>query len=277
MTRGSHVSHEELMRFALTVARGAGDIVMEKLGQLQPDDIGYKSGTFKDLVTLADAQAEQYVRRRILGRFPDDTLIGEEQEARHGSSGVTWYIDPIDGTTNFVHRIPIFGVSIGVVENGQLVAAVIHAPALRETYHAYRGGGAFVDGKPIRVSPVDAVERSLVATGFADVRSGLTPNNLEAFSALVLRSQAVRRMGAASIDLAYVASGRFEAFWEIGLSSWDVCAGSLLVKEAGGIVTDLDGGDDFLLGRTVLATNGAVHAEMKQILGAFERPVQGGR
>lgn len=215
------------------------------------------------------------VRQRILARYPDDSLVGEEEASRHGTSGVTWVIDPLDGTTNFVHRIPAFAVSIGVMDGDEVVAGVVHAPVLKETYAAFVGGGSVLNRKPIRVSGVERIPQALVASGFADVRAGMQPNNLSAFSHFVSKAQAVRRMGAASVDLAYVASGRFDAFWEYGLGPWDVCAGTLLITEAGGRVSDADGGGMHLSGKSVVATNGAIHQEVLESLNAFPRPDRG--
>lgn len=239
---------------ALISARGGADQVREK-GPA-------------DLVTAVDEAAERAVARMIHARFPDDRIIGEELSSRAVHQGRRWYVDPIDGTTNFVHGHPFVCVSVAFADDEGLGAAVIQSPALGETFHATRGGGAFVDGRPIHVTDTGDAKRALLATGFP-FKGG--KGDLDAYMLLVADAvrgaRDVRRAGSAALDLAFVAAGRVEAFFEIGLAPWDVAAGMLLVQEAGGRVTGWPGDADSPLhsGR-VLASNGALHGWMEALL-----------
>jgi myo-inositol-1(or 4)-monophosphatase len=214
-----------------------------------------------DLVTDVDEAAERAIAAAIRARFPDDAVVGEELSAAAVDEGRRWIVDPVDGTTNFVHGHPFVCASVAFADDVGLAVGVIHAPFLGEVYHAVRGGGAFLNGAPIRVSGVAAPERALLATGFP-FKEG--KGDLDAYMALVadaLRAtHGVRRAGSAALDLAYVAAGRVEGFFEVGLSPWDVAAGMLLVREAGGRVTGWSGdvAAPLLTGR-VLASNGHLH------------------
>jgi myo-inositol-1(or 4)-monophosphatase len=247
--------------FALDLARGAGQILLSRYGRLAARDIDHKGRV--DLVTRADHEAEAYLVDAIRGRYPDHAVLTEEGAPETGSAPHRWILDPLDGTTNFVHRFPFFCVSIGLEVDGRLELGVVHAPRLEETFHAVRGGGAFLGEERLRVSTTTALIEALLATGFPyDRFDGDIRTNLDEFARLTMRSRGVRRAGSAALDLAYVAAGRFDGYWEFGLSPWDVAAGAVLVAEAGGRVTDLDGGHDHLFGRQIVATNGALHAPL---------------
>lgn len=238
---------------ALILARGGAGEVREK-GRA-------------DLVTAVDEAAERAIARVVRARFPDDGIVGEELSSRHVHAGRRWYVDPIDGTTNFVHGHPFVCVSIGFADDGGLAVAVVQAPLLGETFHATRGGGAFVNDAPMRVTATDDPARALLATGFPFKRG---KGDLDAYMLLVAdavrATHDVRRAGSAALDLAFVAAGRMEGFFEIGLSPWDVAAGMLLVQEAGGRVTGWPGDADSPLhtGR-VLATNGGIHGWLEAL------------
>lgn len=240
---------------ALIVARAGADQVREK--------------ERADLVTAVDEAAERLIGERLRAGFPNDALVGEELSSAAVSSGRRWIVDPVDGTTNFVHGHPFVAVSIALADDEGLAVGVIHAPFLGEVFHAVRGGGAFLNGARMRVSRVDSFARSLLATGFP-FKQG--KGDLDAYMLLVadaVRStQDVRRAGSAALDLAFVAAGRVDAFFEIGLGPWDVAAGMLLVAEAGGTVTGWPGDADTPLatGR-VLASNGRIHAELEALVG----------
>jgi myo-inositol-1(or 4)-monophosphatase len=214
-----------------------------------------------DLVTEVDEAAERAIAAAIHARFPNDAVVGEELSSTAVDDGRRWIVDPVDGTTNYVHGHPFVCVSIAYADDDGLAAGVIHAPFLGEVYHASRGGGAYLNGAPIRVSDVAVPERALLATGFP-FKEG--KGDLDAYMAMVadaLRAtHGVRRAGSAALDLAYVAAGRVEAFFEVGLSPWDVAAGILLVQEAGGRVTGWPGDQapPLATGR-VLASNGRIH------------------
>jgi myo-inositol-1(or 4)-monophosphatase len=214
-----------------------------------------------DLVTEVDEAAERAIAARIRAAFPDDALVGEELASAPVSGGRRWVVDPVDGTTNLVHGHPFVCVSIGLVDEAGPAVGVVHAPFLGEVYHAVRGGGAFRNGVPIRVSAVAEPGRALLATGFPFKEGKGSVDAYMRLVADVLRvTHGVRRAGSAALDLAYVAAGRVEGFFEVGLSPWDVAAGILLVEEAGGRVTGWpgDAGPPHETGR-VIASNGHVH------------------
>ena len=252
-----------MLDFAVDVARRAGQLLHE--GLAGPREIRYKGAI--DLVTEMDVAAEKLILEAIRGRFPDHAVLAEESGASEpATSGYKWVVDPLDGTTNYAHGLPIFCVSIGLEKDGEPVLGVIYAPVLGEMYAAEAGKGATLNGKPIRVSTVDDVQKSLLVTGFPyDVQVKQT--NLHHFAKFIHQAQAVRRLGSAAIDLAWVAAGRFDGFWEPRLAPWDLCAGTVLVREAGGRVTGYGGGPFSIYGKEVLATNGRVHDAMIATLG----------
>lgn len=251
----SHPHHAELA-LALAAAREAAALIAARTGA---DHVREKGRA--DLVTEVDEAVERLVTERIRARFPADAVVGEELSSAAVTTGRRWIIDPVDGTTNFVHGHPFVCVSIAFADDEGPAAGVIHAPFLREVFHAARGAGAFLNGAPIRVSPAADPARALLATGFPFKKG---KGDLDAFMSLVadaVRStHDVRRDGSAALDLAYVAAGRLEGFFEIGLSPWDVAAGFLLVTEAGGRVSGWPGDDaEPLVSGRVLATNGGIH------------------
>jgi len=247
----------------LTIARAAGDVLMRHYGTLRRGDASLKDGNRRDLVSQADLDAEAYIKAQI----PDsDDLLTEESPARDHGSRRQWIVDPLDGTVNFLHGIPFWGVSIAVLEDGEFLAGVIHAPALEQTFTAERGKGAHLNGERIDVSTTAALGDSIVATGFAYARNELPDHNIDNFEKVCRAAAGVRRMGAAALDLAYTACGRLDGFWELHLNPWDVAAGILLVREAGGTVTDFSGGEDavrMLHGRNLIASNGRIHDELR--------------
>jgi myo-inositol-1(or 4)-monophosphatase len=247
--------------FAVETAREAGALLLERLGDVHR--IEEKGGLRANLVTEADRASEALVVERIRKMFPADSILAEEGSAFAGTSGNRWIIDPLDGTTNYAHAYPLFNVSIGYERAGEIVAGAIEAPAIGERYAAERGAGVTRNGSPLRVSPIAVLADALVCTGFQPARY---ERNIEYFSLLSRRAQAVRRDGAAALDLAFVAAGRFDGFWEFDLSPWDVAAGWLMVEEAGGRVTRIDGSPHAVDAASILATNGRVHDEMRTVL-----------
>lgn len=255
-----------MLDFAIDLARDAGRVLMRQLGRLSASDVERKGRV--DLVTAADREAEALVVGRIRSTFPEHAIVAEETSPSAVVASHLWIVDPLDGTTNFVHGHPFFAVSVALEVDGESRLGVVHAPMMNETFHATRGGGASVNGVPIRVSGVGTLIDSLLATGFAYDRWDRDRNNLAEFSALTMATQGVRRGGAASLDLAYVAAGRLDGYWEIGLEPWDVAAGALLVREAGGRVTDLELGPRWRSGDEIVATNGALHGVLVDALAA---------
>jgi myo-inositol-1(or 4)-monophosphatase len=219
-------------------------------------------------VTEADVKSEALILKRLEKDFPSFQFLGEESGASGTRSDIPmWHVDPLDGTTNFVHGFPMFCISIGLAMGGEPVAGVIYIPTLDETFHGAKGCGALFNRRPLRVSKRKRISECLLTTGFAYIKEEqkLSPE-IERFERAHLEARAVRRPGAAALDLAYVAAGVFDGFWERNLATWDVCAGALLVKEAGGKVTDYLGRPFRIDGQEIMATNGLVHREMMGLL-----------
>ncbi|MGQ9478237.1 MAG: inositol monophosphatase family protein [Candidatus Bipolaricaulia bacterium] len=248
---------------ALEAARRAGQLLREGFGSNQR--FALKSSRL-DLVTEYDRAAEELIIEAIRSEFPQHGLLGEEGSSYQASSAYRWLIDPLDGTTNFAHGYPIFAVSIALARGEELLLGVVYNPILDELFFAERGRGASLNGRPIRVSETDDLSRALLATGFPydPGRIGL---NLRLFERFIYKAQAIRRDGSAALNLCYVACGRLDGFWEIDLKPWDLAAGALIVREAGGKVTTFSGGELDLDGDEVLASNGKIHQEMVTILG----------
>ena len=254
----------DIDRFAevgTSAALAAGRLLMERL---RTDfAISHKGAT--NLVTEVDVASEKLIVGRILDAFPNHTILAEENHTHTQRSGCTWIIDPIDGTTNYAHRYPVFVVSIGLEIEGELEWGIVYNPNLEEIFIARRGGGAFCNGEPLRVSGTSDLGASLLATGFPyDIRT--SRSNLDHFCEFMLRAQAVRRGGSAALDFCYVAAGRFEGFWEMSLHPWDCAAGFLIVREAGGVVTDFQGAPGSIDYPEVVASNGRIHDQMLAIL-----------
>lgn len=261
---------------ALEVAQKAAEIAKEAGALLRSY---YESGVateYKgdvDLVTVADRSSEKLIGERLRQVFPDHGIYGEEGTRQALDAEFRWYVDPLDGTTNFAHGFPYFCVSMGLErrapglkpeEDGELVAGVIYEPLRDECFIAGKGEGAWLNGRRISVSKTELLQESLVATGFPSHKRHENPN-IHFYHQITLRSHGVRRAGAAAIDLAYTACGRLEGFWEFNLNPWDTAAGVLLVREAGGTVTGFDGSPFKLDSREVLATNGRISAEMQAV------------
>lgn len=239
--------------------------MLDHFEALDPQRILRKS-THRDLVTAADLASERTILEAIRARYPDHAIHAEE-EGRSGREGAPiWIIDPLDGTMNFVHGLAAFAVSIALYENGVPRVGVVHLPKLGETFAARSGGGATLGGRPIRVAPTEQLSEALVATGFPYERGNPERDNAALFTHLYPQVRDLRRWGAAAMDLAYVACGRFDAFWELSLKPYDVAAGALLVAEAGGAVTDLHGGTNWLNGGSIVCGPPVLHAKLQQEL-----------
>jgi len=251
---------------AIEIAREAGKVLREEVDR--PPDIAYK-GDF-DLVTQADRRSEKVIVERLQRYFPGHAVAAEEGTGTDSDAEYRWHVDPLDGTTNFAHGYPCFCVSMALARRGQLILGVVYNPVCDEMFTAARGEGATFNGKKIHCSKIGAVKNSLLCTGFPNHKRESHPN-IYYYWDFTLRSHGVRRDGSAALDLAYVAAGRFDGFWEFGLKPWDTAAGIVLVEEAGGSVSDLDGQPYTLGGRTILASNGLIHEEMKQIAAAVAK------
>lgn len=256
----------QILTVAVAAAREAGDLLLEHLGHLDPAEIHSKSAA-RDLVTAADLASEELLVARLREAFPEHAIESEETVRDAPSSDrPRWFLDPLDGTVNFVHRLPLFAVSMGLFVDGEPEVAVVHAPRLDETFTATRGGGAWSGGRRLAVSSASSLGESILATGFPYLRNELVPSNLENFGRFFNDVRGLRRMGSAAVDLCYVADGRLDGFWELYLSPHDVAAGALLVREAGGLVTDAAGGQDWLRGGTIVAAGAGLHEAIRERL-----------
>ena len=247
------------LTIASTLAREAGDLLRQRF--YLPREIAEKHS--RDLVTDADRASEERIVSRLRVLRPLSGILGEESGETPGSNDERWIIDPLDGTTNYAHHYPCFCVSIACEQNGQIVAGAIYAPMFDELYSAALGQGATCNGQPIHVSRINQVREALVCTGFVP---GRHDRNLGNFASVSREAQAVRRDGSAALDLASVARGRFDAFWEFGLKPWDVAAGVLIVTEAGGNVTAVDGGPYRIDAGSLLSTNALLDDELRSLL-----------
>jgi myo-inositol-1(or 4)-monophosphatase len=243
---------------AVAAARSAGAVLLQRTDAGRVSEKGRRG----DLVTDADRAAEAAALDRLLHSFPNAAVLAEEGGARAGTSGERWIVDPLDGTTNFAHGYPLYCVSIAYERDGEVHAGVIYAPVLDECFTARRGDGAQLNGRPIRVSPVEGLADAMVCTGF---QPSDYQRNGKWFAAMSNVAQAVRRDGSAALDLAFVACGRFDGFWEFDLKPWDVAAGTLIVREAGGLVSQVTGEPSRLDSPSILTTNGRVHDEMSAV------------
>jgi myo-inositol-1(or 4)-monophosphatase len=260
--RSAPTMSKDYLEVAIEIAREAGKILCQELDR--PLDIAYKGEA--DIVTQADKRSERFIVDRLTQYFPDHSIAAEEGTGHDSASAseFRWHVDPLDGTTNYAHGYPCFCVSIGLAQRETMLAGVVFNPFYNELFAAARGQGATLNGKPIHVSKVDKLATSLLCTGFPAHKRVASPN-IHYYWDFTLRSHGVRRDGSAALDLASVAAGRFEGFWEFGLNKWDTAAGVLLVEEAGGKVTDFDGHPYALGGPVILATNGLVHEETREV------------
>lgn len=252
---------------AVEAVTRAGDMMMARFGRDVRVD---KKGTI-DLVTEVDVAIERMFRALIAERFPSHAVLGEELGgAAEVPAGPCWVFDPIDGTTNFAHGLPIFCSSVALEVNGRAEVAAVYDPSRRELFTAERGDGARLNGQPIRVSRAEALVDAVLVTGFPYDVHERVDEIVGLFAAFVGRARAVRRLGSAAIDLCYVAAGRLDGFWESDLKPWDIAGGALIVEEAGGRISGYDGGSFSSRGRQVLASNGRLHDQMVAVVAGFE-------
>lgn len=254
-----------MLNIAIEAAQTAGKFLKQNVGKIK--DIQLKGGQEKNLVTEIDKGSERIIIDILRRHYPSHDILAEESGSNEGrTSDYKWIIDPLDGTTNFTHGFPVFCVSIGVEYKGEIICGVIYDPNFNELFTAEKGKGAFLNGKRMTVSKVEVLKKSLLVTGFPYNIADNPNNAIEHFIHFLMHAQAVRRMGSAAIDLAYVAAGRYEGFWEVALNPWDVAAGALLVTEAGGMMSDFKGEKFNIYNPEVLASNGIVHGEMVGVL-----------
>ena len=253
-----------LLNVAVMAAHRGGDTIIRSLPKL--DKIKVEQKGRNDYVSEVDRNAERAIIHTIQKHYPDHAILAEES-GQQGESDYTWIIDPLDGTTNFLHGFPIFCVSVGLMHKNRIEHGAVYDPLRQELFTASRGQGAHLDGRRIRVSKQRILERALIGTGFPfrDSNIGLSPY-LKMLHAVLRNTSGVRRAGAAALDLCYVAAGRLDAFWETGLSKWDMAAGALIIREAGGIISGLDGSEDFLDTGHVLTGSPKIYSALAKLL-----------
>ncbi|WP_297906389.1 inositol monophosphatase family protein [Thiomonas sp.] len=258
-----------MINVAVRAAREAGKIINR--ASLDLDLLRVSEKSANDFVTEVDRASEQAIIEVLLKAYPQHGILGEETGSTHGraDSEYQWIIDPLDGTTNFIHGLPVYAVSIALAHHGVVQHGVVYDPSRDELFTASRGAGAFLDNRRLRVSRRTRIEDSLIGTGFPFRRGDDLDTYLEMFKKISLRCVGLRRPGAAALDLAYVAAGRYDGFFEVGLKPWDVAAGSLLVTEAGGMVGNFTGEADFLHRGEVIAANPRVYAQMVSLLKGY--------
>jgi len=253
-----------MVNIAVRAARRAGELMIRQLNRLESLEITEKNRN--EYVTEVDRIAEDAIIEVIYDHYPDHSILAEESGQR-GSNEFQWIIDPLDGTTNFIHGFPVFAVSIAVTHNGQLEHGVVYDPLRQEIFTASRGQGAQVDGRKIRVSKRPSMQHSLIATGFPyRGNKEHLDDYLEMLKSVISVSAGIRRPGSAALDLCYVAAGRVDGFWELGLDIWDIAAGALMIKEAGGRISDFHGTDGYLQSGDVVAGSPKIYAGLSKIL-----------
>ncbi|HTB31697.1 MAG TPA: inositol monophosphatase family protein [Bacteroidia bacterium] len=253
----------EICKEVIARTNEVGNFILKERDKLNSSDIQKKG--FNDLVSYVDRMSEEKLIMGLLKILPGSGILGEEGGGNFNSK-YTWVIDPLDGTTNFIHRLPCFAISIGLFENMKPVMGVVNELNFKECFTAIKGKGAKLNGKKIIVSAQDNLEDSLIATGFPYNDFGLQKEYMKLFEELMKCTQGLRRLGSASVDLCYVAMGRFEAFYEYGLKPWDVAGGALIVQEAGGKLSDFSGGEDYIFGKSIVASNGHLHRAFMEIV-----------
>jgi myo-inositol-1(or 4)-monophosphatase len=261
------MENRDLLGFAMDVARGAGEILRRNYGAEQC--VHYKGEV--NLVTDVDRRSEEYIIGRIRSAFPDHGILSEESSEILSPSAFRWIVDPLDGTTNYAHGYPCFCVSIAVERDGKVLAGAVYDPLREELFTSAAGEGAHLKGTPIKVSTTGKLRQSLLATGFAYDVNTAEDTNLANFREFVFTGQAIRRDGSAALDLCYLACGRFDGFWELSLKPWDTAAGLLILAEAGGVATRLDGSPYNVHHPDILASNGKIHEQMLEVIRRAKR------
>jgi len=255
---------EKLIKPTIEIAKKAGAFIRKERQNFKLVSVENKG--FNDLVSYVDKEAEKMIVSGLRVIFPDAGYITEEGTVDQTQTAWKWIVDPLDGTTNFVHGVPIFSVSIALSLEGRIMMGVVYEVNLNECFYAYRGGGAFCNETPIHVSGATSLKESLIATGFPYHEGGKIDRYLEMLKYLLLHSHGLRRLGSAAVDLCYVASGRVEAYMEYNLQSYDVAAGTIILEEAGGKVTDFNGGENYIFGGEIIGSNGNIHEPLRKKL-----------
>jgi myo-inositol-1(or 4)-monophosphatase len=254
---------EKICREVIDISKDAGNFIQQESKKFTLDKIEYKGA--RDLVSYVDKESEKLIVKRLKAILPEAGFITEEGTEEQNNKSLTWIIDPLDGTTNFLHKLPTYSVCIALMLDGEILIGVVNEPNLEECFYAWKGGGAYCNEQKIKVSGISALENSLIVVGFPYSLLDRKEQYFQIFSHLLGKTHGVRRLGSAAVDLCYVACGRFEAYFEYNLHIWDIAAGTLIVQEAGGKVCDYKGGNNYLYGTELLAT-GNVQAPMLEVI-----------
>ena len=263
-TSNISIDLDEILGHAIQASKLAGEILLDRFGALELGEIQKKGST--DFVTEVDREAETVIIEYLKSQFPGHAIFAEESGTNAADSDFQWLIDPLDGTKNYIHRIQNYAVSIGLSYQNEVVAGVIYIPPQEELFTAIKGEGAYLNGKPIRVSTERDFSSCMIVTGFPHARKEYLDVYMDCFQELFKRVSAIRRPGAAAVDLAYMACGRYDGFWEFKLNPWDIAAGILIINEAGGIVSDPLGGENFFSTGDLVAGNPTIQKKIVQII-----------
>lgn len=258
------MNYEYICKNVMSAAVEAGMFIQSEAQKFSHEKIEIKG--LNNFVSYVDKNAEKILIEALTDILPESGFIAEEGTIEHHNEQYTWVIDPLDGTTNFIHGLPTYGISIALMDGKEVVLGVVHELNSKETFYAWKGSPAFLDGDPIHVSKASKVKDSLIATGFPYYDFDKLDGYMKSLEYFLKNSHGARRIGSAAVDLAYVACGRFEAFYEYSLQPWDVAAGAFIVQQAGGKVSDFNGGDDFIFGKEIAASNGLIFDEFLGIV-----------
>jgi myo-inositol-1(or 4)-monophosphatase len=266
-TQNNHMNYEEICFKAIETIKKTGNYITGEFKNFDNSKIETKG--LHDFVSFVDKTAEKQLVEALQKLLPGSGFLVEEQTVADNQASLKWIIDPLDGTTNFIHGLTPFAISVGLIENGEPVLGIVYEISLKECFYTWKGGKAYLDGNEIRVSKVDKVKNSLIATGFPYYNFERLPQFMKSMDYFMQNSHGMRRLGSAATDLAYVACGRFDAFYEYSLNPWDVAAGAFLVLQAGGRVSDFSGRNNYLFGKEIIATNGLISDEFEAKINEF--------
>lgn len=261
------MNYKEICEKTVEVAKKTGEFIKQELAKVSNNDIETKGK--HDFVTYVDKTSEQMIVHALTAILPEAGFIAEENTCGKKSGDYTWIVDPLDGTTNFIHKVPCFAISIALQYRQELIVGVIYEINQDECFYAWKNGGAFLNNEPIKVSSTTKLDDSLLATGFPYYDYSKMDAYIELFKYLMQNSRGLRRLGSAAVDLAYVACGRFDGFYEYSLKPWDVAAGAIIVQEAGGKVFDFGGKQNYLFGQEIVASNGNIAQEIEEVVKQF--------
>jgi myo-inositol-1(or 4)-monophosphatase len=248
-----------LTKQVVNLSKAVGYFIKQESEKFNEKDIELKGK--HNFVTYVDKNAEKKIIKELRKMLPEAGFIAEEEQELEKGERFNWIVDPLDGTTNFIHSVPLYSISIALTDYDEVILGVVYEINLDEAFYAYKGSSAFLNGKPIKVSKTKDVDNSLIATGFPYYDYSLLDEYLDLFKDLMKSSSGIRRLGSAAVDLAYVAAGRYDLFYEYGLNPWDVAAGSFIVQQAGGYNSDFNGGNNFIFGKQIVSSNKTVHKE----------------